>query len=280
MRSAVCLRLDADERIRDGESRLGDPFAVVPIGGRASGPPESFSTMTLKSKLASIAMSSGVEGKKTRGAAARVDGSTSERDAGAAGGPADRLARSRLHRPAVFLDRDGVLNVDKGYVHAPHQVEWVEGAKEAVKLLNDAGYYVFVITNQAGVAKGLYEEPAIETLHAWMANELAKVGASIDDWRYCPFHPEGQVAAYRAAHPWRKPEPGMILDLFDHWPIERDGSFLVGDRLSDIEAAEAAGLPGWLFEGGDLLAFMRDRLRSAQGNRGRHGTVLDEGRSG
>jgi len=167
-------------------------------------------------------------------------------------------------RPAVFLDRDGVLNIDHGYVHAPEQIEWVEGAKEAVKLFNAKGYYVFVVTNQAGVAKGHYEEEAVGALHRWMAQELALSGASIDDWRYCPFHPEGRVAAYAAAHHWRKPEPGMILDLIARWPVERRGSFLIGDKPSDIEAAKAAGIPGYLFEGGDLFAFAREKLAAAE----------------
>ena len=118
------------------------------------------------------------------------------------------LVPERRRRPAAFLDRDGVLNIDRGYVHAPEQVEWVEGARQAVKRLNDAGYYVFVVTNQAGVAKGLYREEAIHRLHRWMASELAESGASIDDWRYCPYHPEGSVEAYRGAHDWRKPSPG------------------------------------------------------------------------
>jgi len=174
------------------------------------------------------------------------------------------LVPKQRRRPAVFLDRDGVLNVDHGYVHAPAQVEWVRGAKEAVKLMNDAGYYLFVVTNQAGVAKGLYPEEAIRTLHRWMARELAAAGASIDDWRYCPYHPEGSVAEYRAAHDWRKPNPGMLLDLFAHWPIEREGSFLIGDKTSDIKAAEAAGIEGCLFEGGDLTAFLQRRLRPGQ----------------
>jgi D,D-heptose 1,7-bisphosphate phosphatase len=169
------------------------------------------------------------------------------------------LVPRQRRRPAVFLDRDGVLNVDHGYVHKPGQIEWVPGAREAVKLLNDAGYYLFVVTNQAGVAKGHYQEEAIGELHRWMAAELAGAGASIDDWRYCPFHPEGSVPAFRAAHNWRKPNPGMLLDLFEHWPIEREGSCLVGDKASDIEAAEAAGVPGYLFEGGDLTAFLRGK---------------------
>jgi D-glycero-D-manno-heptose 1,7-bisphosphate phosphatase len=168
---------------------------------------------------------------------------------------ADRLVPAERKRPAVFLDRDGVLNIDHGYVHAPGEIDWVEGARETVKFFNDAGYFVFVVTNQAGVAKGHYEESAIGVLHGWMAEQLAEVGASIDDWRYCPFHPEGSVAAYRAAHGWRKPNPGMIEDLFAHWPIERDGSFLIGDKESDVQAAEAAGMPGHLFRGGDLMAF-------------------------
>jgi len=169
------------------------------------------------------------------------------------------LVPLQRRRRAVFLDRDGVLNVDRGYVHAPEQVEWVQGAKEAVKLLNDAGYYVFVVTNQAGVARGHYKEEAVGALHRWMADELAAIGASIDDWRYCPFHPEGSVAAYRAAHDWRKPNPGMILDLIADWPIEREESVLIGDKMSDLQAAEAAGLAGNLFEGGNLLDFVRGR---------------------
>jgi len=168
-------------------------------------------------------------------------------------------------RPAAFLDRDGILNIDHGYVHAPEQVEWVPGARQAVKALNDAGYYVFVVTNQAGVARGLYGEADVVALHRWMAQELASIGASIDDWRYCPFHPEGSVEAYRAAHDWRKPSPGMIVDLLDRWPVEREGSFLIGDKASDIEAAEAAGLPGSLFRSGDLLAFLQSVPRFADG---------------
>ena len=188
----------------------------------------------------------------------------------AAAAAAEVIPRRR-RRPAAFLDRDGVLNLDHGYVHALEQFEWAPGARQAVKRLNDAGYYVFVVTNQAGVAKGLYREVEVVELHRWMAQELASVGASIDDWRYCPYHPDGSVAAYRAAHEWRKPKPGMILDLLEHWPVEREGSFLVGDKESDVEAAAAAGLPGHLFPGGDLLAFLqsigrpeRDRRASAQ----------------
>ena len=159
-------------------------------------------------------------------------------------------------RPAAFLDRDGVLNIDSGWTHKSDGLEWVEGAAAAVKRLNDAGFFVFVVTNQAGVAKGLYEESAVHALHDWMARELLARGAVIDDWRHCPYHPEGTVEAYAQAHPWRKPEPGMLEDLIAHWPVDRERSFLIGDRETDIQAAQAAGLPGFLFEGGDLDAFL------------------------
>lgn len=84
---------------------------------------------------------------------------------------------------------------------------------DAVKLLNDRGYYVFLITNQAGVAHGHYEEEAIHTLHGWMREELRRNGAHLDDVRYCPYHPEGAVEKYRRASDWRKPEAGMLRDL-------------------------------------------------------------------
>jgi D-glycero-D-manno-heptose 1,7-bisphosphate phosphatase len=174
---------------------------------------------------------------------------------------ADELVPKARRRPAVFLDRDGVLNLDHGYAHRPDQIDWVPGAQAAVKRINEAGYYAFVVTNQAGVAKGHYPEEAIGRLHDWMAAQLADVGAAIDDWRYCPHHPEGVVEAYRQAHDWRKPEPGMIKDLLECWPVERAGSFLIGDKDSDIEAAQAAGLTGHLFEGGDLSRFLDELER-------------------
>jgi len=164
-----------------------------------------------------------------------------------------------LLRPAVFFDRDGVLNVDHGYVHRPEQVEWIPGAKQAIKRFNDLGYFVFVVSNQSGVARGLYSEEDIHRLHAWMSRELQAVGAHVDCFEYCPFHPEGTIERYRQASERRKPGPGMLLDCLAKWPVKKEESLLIGDRPSDIEAAEAAGIPGYLFPGGDLLAFV-DRL--------------------
>lgn len=156
--------------------------------------------------------------------------------------------------PAVFLDRDGVLNHDIGYAYRPDQIIWLDGVVEALRHLNNAGYLVFVVTNQSGVARGFYTEAAVQHLHDWMQGQLRQAGARIDDWRYCPFHPAAAVAAYRQDHPWRKPAPGMILDLAQHWPVDLGRSFLIGDQPSDVLAASAAGIPGYLLEEGGLLA--------------------------
>jgi D-glycero-D-manno-heptose 1,7-bisphosphate phosphatase len=165
---------------------------------------------------------------------------------------------SSTPKPAAFLDRDGVINHDDGYIGTRERIRWMPNVAKAIRRLNEAGYHVFFFTNQSGVARGLFSEDDVNTLHDWMREELAAQGARIDDIRYCPHHPEGTVEAYLQQHHWRKPAPGMIFDLMAHWPVRREGSFVVGDRSSDIEAAQAADLPGFLFAGGDLDAFVAD----------------------
>jgi D,D-heptose 1,7-bisphosphate phosphatase len=166
----------------------------------------------------------------------------------------------RVRRPAVFFDRDGVLNVDKAYVHRSEDFEWIVGAREAIKLCNDRGYLTFVVTNQAGVARGYYDTEAVENLHHWMSRELAEVGAHIDEFQYCPYHEDGVVAKWRQPSDRRKPAPGMILDCLKGWPIRKESSLLVGDMPHDLKAAAAAGISGHLFEGGDLSSFVRPLL--------------------
>lgn len=171
---------------------------------------------------------------------------------------AANVARVTDLRPALFLDRDGVLNEDPGYVYRWADFRWIPGAREAIARFNAAGWLVFVITNQSGIGRGYYSEADLAALHAEMIKDLAGVGGHIDAIYYAPHHPQADLEAYRHPNPPdRKPNPGMILRAFAEWPVDRDRSVVVGDKPSDMEAAQRAGLRGLKFEGGDLDAFLK-----------------------
>jgi D,D-heptose 1,7-bisphosphate phosphatase len=153
-----------------------------------------------------------------------------------------------MRRPAAFLDRDGVLNVDHGYVSRPEQLEWIAGAPEGVRLLNEAGYYVLVVTNQSGVARGYFDEAAVESFHAHMQNALAKQGAHIDAFYYCPHHPEGTIKALTVSCSCRKPGTGMLEQAAREWPIDKNASFFIGDKDHDMAAAAAFNIRGIKFD--------------------------------
>ena len=166
-----------------------------------------------------------------------------------------------MTRPAIFFDRDGVLNEDDGYVYEITKLKWIDGAREAVKAANDAGYLVFVVTNQSGVARGFFEEQHVHALHAWMAEDLATIGARVDAFEYCPYHPDAVIERYRKVSPRRKPAPGMITDLLARFPVDLSRSILIGDKPSDLEAAQAAGVQGILFAGGNLADLVKSALQ-------------------
>jgi D-glycero-D-manno-heptose 1,7-bisphosphate phosphatase len=170
------------------------------------------------------------------------------------------LGRGPSRRPAVFLDRDGTLNHDIGYVHRIADFRWIAGAVSAIRRLNESGYYVFIVTNQSGVAQGIYDETAIHDLHRWMGEELRAAGARVDDIRYCPHHPQASIAAYRVACSCRKPAAGMLLDLMSVWPVIREASIMIGDKESDAAAGRAAGIDSAIVPAGSLEHFVGQLL--------------------
>lgn len=172
-------------------------------------------------------------------------------------------------RPAAFLDRDGVLNIDKGYVYRKEDFVWIEGAQEAIRILKERGYLIFIVTNQSGVARGYYSEADVKQLHQWMNEQLQENGAGIDGFYYCPHLPEASVEKYRMDCQCRKPLPGLILKAIDEWDINKDASFLIGDGKRDIEAAAAAGIEGYLFVENNLAVFVERILREKVDSNGK-----------
>jgi D-glycero-D-manno-heptose 1,7-bisphosphate phosphatase len=174
--------------------------------------------------------------------------------------PSSRKA-TRPRWSAVIFDRDGVLNVDHGYVGDPERMEWVEGARRAVRRLNESGVIVIVATNQSGVARGLFDLADVDKVHAVMQADLTVDGARIDAFYVCPFHAEAKDAAFaHPDHPDRKPNPGMILRAMEEWGLDPARCLVIGDKDSDLEAARRAGVASALFEGGNLDDFLRPLL--------------------
>ena len=163
--------------------------------------------------------------------------------------------------PAVFLDRDGVLIEDTGYPHLEAHLRMTPGAGKAVGRLNDAGYRCVIVTNQSGVARGMFSEDQMHAFNALVVRRLADAGGEIAAVYACPFHADGVVEAYiHPDHPDRKPNPGMILRAIADLGIDPGKSFMIGDQPSDMEAARRADVVGYRFEGGDLETFVTDLL--------------------
>jgi D-glycero-D-manno-heptose 1,7-bisphosphate phosphatase len=147
-----------------------------------------------------------------------------------------------MSRRAVFLDRDGVVNIEVGYLHRIEDVEFVPGIVSLCQTATRLGYRLIMVTNQAGIARGFYTEEDFHTLMEWMRAELRREGVEFDAVYYCPYHPEHGVGHYRRDHEDRKPGTGMLLRAARELGIELAESVLVGDRCSDIAAAAKAGL--------------------------------------
>ncbi len=142
---------------------------------------------------------------------------------------------------AAFLDRDGVINKDSGYIDKIADFEFIDGVFEACRVLNSQGYEIVIVTNQSGIGRGYFSDADFQKLNQWMLTEFSTRGVSIRDVYYCPYHPQG-LGKYRCESPYRKPNPQMLLDAAAQYALDLPASFMVGDRARDIQAGQAAGV--------------------------------------
>ncbi|MUL04154.1 D-glycero-beta-D-manno-heptose 1,7-bisphosphate 7-phosphatase [Aliivibrio fischeri] len=147
-----------------------------------------------------------------------------------------------MSKPAVFIDRDGVINVDHGYVHKRDDFEYIDGVFEATKKLKEMGYLLVLVTNQSGIARGMFTEDQFEILTEWMDWNFADNGVDFDGIYYCPHHPEATVEKYKEACDCRKPNPGMLVSAQRFLDIDMENSIMIGDKKEDMMAAQAASI--------------------------------------
>lgn len=154
---------------------------------------------------------------------------------------------------AVLLDRDGTIIEDSGYIGEIDRVSFLPGAGKAIKLLNENGFKVIIITNQAGVARGYFTEETVREINGYIQESMAREGASIDMFYYCPHHIDGVIEEYRKDCYYRKPNPGMIEKAIRDFDIDLKECFVIGDKISDIEAGRRAGCKTILLAGEQSL---------------------------
>ena len=153
-------------------------------------------------------------------------------------------------RPAVFLDRDGTLSEERGYIDRLELIEIVPWTSDAIRLLNRAGFVVVVVTNQSAIGRGIIDLPFLQTVHDAFDRHLARSGARVDRYYYCPHHPDARLPEYRMVCRCRKPGPGMIEQATTELELDPSRSFMVGDRLIDVACGHAAGVRSLLVRSG------------------------------
>lgn len=151
---------------------------------------------------------------------------------------------------AVFLDRDGTINIEKNYLYKIEDFEFITGATEAIKLLNENNYKVIVVTNQAGVGRGYYKEPDVHKLHNYIQEELKKYNTKIDGFYYCPHHPVHGISEYKLQCECRKPKDGLYKLAIEEYNLDPKLSYGIGDKLSDLEPIVNLGGKGILVRTG------------------------------
>jgi D-glycero-D-manno-heptose 1,7-bisphosphate phosphatase len=164
-------------------------------------------------------------------------------------------------RPAVFLDRDGTINVEKNYLIDPTEFDFIPGVPEALKKLQDAGYLLVVVTNQSGVARGYFSEAQVSKLHEYMLDLLSEAGVALAGIYICPHHPTAGVGDYRLDCNCRKGKPGMLHRAARDLNIDLQKSFMVGDKTADIQAGQAAGCKTILVCTGHGQDFVREAVQ-------------------
>ena len=153
-------------------------------------------------------------------------------------------------RPAVFLDRDGTLSEERGYIDRLELIEIFPWTSDAIRLLNRAGFVVVVVTNQSAIGRGIIDLPFLQTVHDAFDRHLARSGARVDRYYYCPHHPDAPLPEYRMVCRCRKPGPGMIEQATTDLGLDPSRSFMVGDRLIDVACGHAAGVKSLLVRSG------------------------------
>ena len=171
---------------------------------------------------------------------------------------ANGVSWSNIDR-AVIFDRDGTLNEDNGYTHKASDLKWKPGAIDLIKYLNDNNFYVFVATNQAGIAKGKFLEKDMHCFHEEMQSQLWSFGAHIDKFYFCPFHKDASVENFKKDSSRRKPDTGMLIDIEREWGLSKKNMTMIGDRDSDMMCAKNFKIKGLMYNGKDnLLKFFKE----------------------
>ena len=176
-----------------------------------------------------------------------------------------QMPQQKVQGKAVFFDRDGVLNIDHGYTHRVEDCALIDGAAEAVRMVNDHGYLAFVVTNQGGIALGLYSEADMQAFHQHLFQRIHDAsGGVITDTRFCPHHPKSEDPSLQDCT-CRKPSPKMILDLAQQHNIDLSQSVMIGDRDTDVEAGQSAGCQTVFFKGGRLDDALKPLISTIEG---------------
>lgn len=153
-------------------------------------------------------------------------------------------------RKAIFLDRDGTLNIEKDYLYQEKDLELESGTIEALQILRSLGYLLLVVTNQSGIARGYYTEEDLKQFHNAFQKRLLKFGQKIDKFYYCPHHPQKGIGKYKVDCSCRKPKTGMLETGMKEFQIDRENSYMVGDKFADVQAGLSAGLSSILVRTG------------------------------